>query len=344
MKVLVTGGAGYIGTHTVVALVDQGYEPYIVDNLSNSRIEILKQLAELCGRDIPFYNVDCTDKSSLQNVIREIKPDGVIHFAAFKAVGESVEQPLKYYRNNVGGMISLLEVMEEEGVTNLVFSSSCTVYGQPEVLPATEHSPFQIANSPYGYTKQVGERMITEVVNAEDSGLSAVLLRYFNPIGAHPSGMIGELPLGIPNNLVPFITQAAAGLRSELTVFGSDYNTTDGTCIRDYIHVMDLAIAHIRALEWIVAHKNECVAFNVGTGEGHSVKQVIDTFEQVNEVKVPHVFGERRPGDVEQIWASSDFANTELKWQAEHSLADALKDSWNWQNTLSSLSWAKEKA
>lgn len=343
MKVLVTGGAGYIGTHTVLALIEHGHQPIILDNLSNSQREILGRLEELCGQEVPFYEVDCTDAKALEQIIQKCQPDGVIHFAAFKAVGESVENPIKYYHNNVGGLVSLMDAMTKNGVKNLVFSSSCTVYGQPEHLPATESSPLQEANSPYGYTKQIGERMITETVQSMNGGLGAVLLRYFNPIGAHPSGLIGELPLGVPNNLVPYINQAAAGQLGELTVFGDDYNTVDGTCIRDYIHVVDLANAHIKALEWIQNHAGECKAFNVGTGNGHSVKEVIDTFETVNGVKVPHHYGNRRAGDVEKIYASSNLAEKELGWKAKKSLADALIDSWNWQLALKDLEWKKSQ-
>jgi len=300
-------------------------------------------LEELAGRKIPFYHVDCTDYRAMQQVFIDCQPEGVIHFAAFKAVGESVEKPLKYYKNNVGGLATMLELMLERGVQNLVFSSSCTVYGQPDQLPATENSPLQEANSPYGYSKQIGERMISETVEANLGKLGAVLLRYFNPIGAHPSGLIGELPLGIPNNLVPYINQAAAGELKELTVYGNDYDTADGTCVRDYIHVVDLANAHIKALEWISKHQEQCKAFNIGTGKGHSVKEVIDTFEAVNGVKVPHHYGDRRAGDVEQIYASSSLAEKELGWKSERNLADALSDSWNWQMALNDLSWKKDQ-
>jgi UDP-glucose 4-epimerase len=342
MKVLITGGAGYIGSHTAVKLIENGDEPIIVDNLSNSRREILDNLSTLCGQEIPFYEVDCTDRKAFGNVLRETQPDGVIHFAAFKAVGESVEQPLKYYHNNVEGLAIVLEEMLDAGIAHFVFSSSCTVYGQPEVLPATEYSPVQPANSPYGRTKQIGESMIRDVVKANPAKFGAVLLRYFNPIGAHSSGLIGELPLGVPNNLVPFLTQAAAGIRKELVVFGDDYSTQDGTCIRDYIHVEDLALAHIRALEWVMQHPGQCEAFNVGTGKGNSVKEVIDTFERVTGTRVPHRYGDRRAGDVEQIWASAERAEKELNWTAKKSLEDALRDSWNWQKQLEKLAWAKK--
>ncbi|NNE55684.1 MAG: UDP-glucose 4-epimerase GalE, partial [Flavobacteriales bacterium] len=260
--------------------------------------------------------------------------DGVIHFAAYKAVGESVKEPLKYYHNNVGSLVVLLQTMQNHGVTNLVFSSSCTVYGQPETLPVTEKSPLQEAASPYGYTKQVCERILLDLGKGSSVNLKSVLLRYFNPIGAHPSGAIGELPLGPPENLVPYITQTAAGIRDSLTVFGDDYNTSDGTCVRDYIHVVDLAAAHVAALAKAASLEGSSAIFNLGTGRGNSVKEVIDTFEEVSGEKLNYTLGPRRPGDVEQIYASVDLAEKELGWSCQYELSDALKHAWNWQKTL----------
>lgn len=333
--ILITGGAGYIGSHTVVELVQNGYQPIIADNFSNSRPLILKGIENITGEQIPFYNVDCANYEELKSVFQAEKHiDGVIHFAAYKAVGESVAEPLKYYKNNLGSMEVVLQLMQEFSVKKLVFSSSCTVYGQPEKLPVTEDFPVQPANSPYGYTKQVCERMISDINKAPESQLGGVLLRYFNPIGAHNSAEIGELPLGVPNNLVPFITQTAAGIREKLTVFGTDYNTSDGTCIRDYIHVQDLALAHIRAFEWLDKNPNECVPFNVGTGKGSSVKEVIETFEKVSGKSLNYEYGDRRPGDVEAIYASPDLANRQLNWKTDKSLETALADAWRWQQKI----------
>ncbi|MFZ6051980.1 UDP-glucose 4-epimerase GalE [Halocola ammonii] len=335
-KVLVTGGAGYIGSHTVVELIESGYKPVIVDNFSNSEPSVLDGIEKITGQKPEFHKADCASKKELREVFKaEGNFDGVIHFAAFKAVGESVAEPLKYYHNNLGSMQVLLELMQEFSVKNLVFSSSCTVYGQPETLPVTEDSPVQPANSPYGYTKQVCERMISDVNLSEQSELSAVLLRYFNPIGAHSSAQIGELPLGVPNNLVPFITQTAAGIREKLTVFGDDYKTADGTCVRDYIHVQDLARAHIRAFEWLEQNEGACTPFNVGTGTGSSVKEVINTFEKVSGERLNYEIGPRRAGDVESIYASPEKANKELNWKTEKSLEDAMKDAWRWQQNIS---------
>lgn len=335
-KIAVTGGAGFIGSHTVVELVKAGYEPVIIDNFSNSEPAVLQGLAELCNQEIAVYELDCNDTEGLKAIFEEEQPAAVIHFAAFKAVGESVKNPLKYFRNNIGGMISLLEAMKSQEIKHLVFSSSCTIYGQPDTLPVTEETPEQPANSPYGYTKQVCEQLIREYCKAEESA-GAVLLRYFNPIGAHPSGLIGELPIGVPDNLVPFITQTGAGLREKLTVFGQDYNTVDGSCVRDYIHVLDLAKAHIKAFEWLENNPGKCEAFNVGTGRGNSVLEVIASFERVSGIKLNYSLGDRRPGDVEQIWASPEKASSQLHWNAELSLDDAMRDAWNWQEKLKTL-------
>jgi len=333
-KILVTGGAGYIGSHTIVELVSAGYEPVIIDNYSNSDKIVLKKLAEITGKEIIAYEADCADIGALRNIFSEQKISGVIHFAAYKAVGESVEKPLKYYDNNLVSLIRLLEVMIEFKVKNFVFSSSCTVYGQPEKLPVAEDAPVQQANSPYGYTKQVSEQIIMDVIQS-GADIKAVLLRYFNPIGAHPSALIGELPLGVPNNLVPFITQTAAGLRKELTVFGDDYNTPDGTCIRDYIHVSDLANAHVKAFEWMVNNAEKPLGiFNIGIGNGASVLEVINSFEKGSGKKLNYKIGPRRPGDVEQIWANADKSNLELGWKAKYTLDDAMLHAWKWQLSM----------
>ncbi|MDG1160320.1 MAG: UDP-glucose 4-epimerase GalE [Flavobacteriales bacterium] len=334
-SILVTGGAGFIGSHTVVELYKAGYTPVIIDDFSNSHPKVLQGIESIIGEAPIFYQGDCSDVQFLISVLAK-HPDicGCIHFAAFKAVGESVLNPLKYYQNNIGSLSVLLNALREYKITQLVFSSSCTVYGQPTSLPVDENASIEHANSPYGYTKQVCERMICDV-HASVKGLSSAVLRYFNPIGAHASGLIGELPLGTPDNLVPFITQSAAGLRDGLTIFGNDYNTPDGTCIRDYIHVVDLAKAHVAALTWTNNNPNSCEAFNIGTGKGNSVKEVIDTFELVNDLKLKVAIGERRPGDVEQIYASGLKAKELLKWTPELSLADALIDAWRWQQNLS---------
>jgi UDP-glucose 4-epimerase len=333
-KVLVTGGAGYIGSHTVIELFNHGFIPVIVDNFSNSDERVLQGLEEILGFKPVVYRTECADYTSLKRVFRDENPDAVIHFAAFKAVGESTEQPTRYYRNNIDSLLTVLELMEEFQVRDIVFSSSCTVYGQPDDLPVSEMSAQKPATSPYGYSKQVGERILSDVCTAKPA-LRCALLRYFNPIGAHPSGLIGELPFGIPNNLVPYIAQTAAGIREKLTIHGNDYPTPDGTCIRDYIHVCDLAIAHVRALEWLETKEQACEAFNLGQGKGNSVKEVIDTFVRVNNIPVMAEVGPRRSGDVEQVWADADKAHRILNWKTERSLAKALEDAWRWQQHLS---------
>lgn len=331
-KILVTGGAGYIGSHTVAALCEAGYRCVIVDNLSRTEPRMVEALGQITHQTLPFFPVDCTDAAALSAVFTA-HPDiaGVIHFAAFKAVGESVENPTAYYRNNIGSTAVLLDVMREHGVRDLVFSSSCTVYGEPAAIPVDENAPILPAQSPYGYTKQVCEQLIRDESLARPS-LRASLLRYFNPIGAHPSGLLGELPLGKPNNLVPFLTQAVAGWREPLTVFGQDYPTPDGTCIRDYIHVMDLAEAHVAALRHLP--EAGCDVFNLGTGAGHSVKEVIATFESANGIPVPHQMGPRRAGDVTAIYADPSKAQTAWGWHAKRSLSEALSDAWRWQQQL----------
>jgi len=336
VKILVTGGAGFIGSHTVVELVAAGYTPIIVDNFQNSERSVLKGLENILSQKVTCYDVDCNDAAEMAGIFaREGSIKGVIHFAADKAVGESVAHPIKYYRNNVGSLLTLLEVMAKADVHNLVFSSSCTIYGQPDALPVTESSPIQPAASPYGNTKQICEEIIRDVV-ASGSTLKALSLRYFNPIGAHASAEIGELPLGVPSNLVPFITQTAAGLRPQLSVFGHDYDTPDGTAIRDYIHVVDLARAHVRALEVLDGKSAEHFYdfVNLGTGHGASVLEVIHAFEKTTGVKVNYRLTDRRPGDVEQIYASVDKSARMLGWKTELSLEQALQDAWRWQVRL----------
>lgn len=338
MKILVTGGMGFIGSHTVVELVNAGHTPIIIDTLENSQPWIKDGIEQIIGQSVTFYKGDCADRSLLNHIAQQEKHiDGVIHFAAYKAVGESVAQPLKYYRNNIGSLIAILEWMEAYNFNNLVFSSSCTVYGQPDVLPVTEQSPIIKAQSPYGNTKQICEEIISDYI-ASGKLLSALSLRYFNPIGAHPSAFIGELPIGVPGNLVPFVTQTAVGWRKELSIFGNDYNTPDGTCIRDFIHVVDLAVAHVKALEFL--HNRHTTSFfdyiNLGTGLGVSVLQVVNTFEQVTGVPCPHKFVDRRPGDVEQIYASVEKAAQVLGWRTKYNLAQSLADAWRWQKALDS--------
>jgi UDP-glucose 4-epimerase len=338
-KVIVTGGAGFIGSHTVVELIAAGYAPVIVDDLRNSHQRALAGIEAITGKAPVVHRVDCTDARAMDAVFAKEGPvDGVIHFAAYKAVGESVTEPLKYYSNNVGSLTVLLEVMARHKVTKLVFSSSCTVYGQPAELPVTERSPDKEANSPYGYTKVVCEQVLRDH-GVADRTMRTVMLRYFNPIGAHPSGHIGELPIGVPNNLVPFVTQTAIGIRERLTVNGNDYDTNDGSCVRDYIHVMDLARAHVRALDWIDQQQAPvCEVFNLGTGKGNTVLEVVHTFEEVARMKVPYTIGPRRPGDVEQVYADTAKSRDVLGWHCEHDLRDALRDAWNWERALAGKS------
>ena len=332
-KIIVTGGLGFIGSHTAVCLHEAGFEPIIIDNLSNSKIEALKGISTLIGYTPIFIEGDVNHTELLTQLIQQHQPEAVIHFAAYKAVGESVEKPLMYYQNKVGGLMSLLAAMKETGLNNVVFSSSCTVYGEPAEIPVKETTITKPAESPYGATKQMGEIILRDNSN----WLNTQCLRYFNPIGAHPSGFIGELPLGVPNNLIPYLTQTVAGIRNSLTVYGSDYSTPDGTCIRDYIHVMDLAEAHVCAVKRLIENKqNEAFeVFNIGTGTGSSVLEVIQTFERVNQVAVPHTIGPRRAGDVVQVWAETTKVESILGWKAKRDLAEMLKDAWNWQKKLS---------
>jgi UDP-glucose 4-epimerase len=334
-KIVVTGGAGFIGSHTVVALVEAGFEPIIVDDFSNSEPRVLSGLKTIIGRDVPVHNIDCNDREAMSRVFAEGGITGVIHFAAFKAVGESVAQPLKYYRNNLDSLLLLLELMPQYNVPNLVFSSSCTVYGQPETLPVTENTPRLPAQSPYGNTKSIGEDILRDAVRA-NVPVRTISLRYFNPIGAHPSALIGELPRGVPANLVPYLLQVATGQRTSLTVHGNDYNTPDGTAIRDYIHVMDLAEAHVSALK-VLAENDQPASYdvyNIGTGRGASVLELIDTFKDVTGLDLPYTLGPRRPGDVEQVYADVTKATEGLHFTTKRSLADALADAWRWQQSL----------
>lgn len=330
--VLVTGGAGYIGTHTAVELIAAGYDVVLVDNLSNSEMSAVEGVRRITGVDVPFEQADCCDRAAFEQVFKKYDFDSAIHFAASKAVGESVEQPLKYYRNNLTSFVNLLELMREHSRRNVVFSSSATVYGEAEELPVTELTPRQPATSPYGNTKQMCEDILRDSIAAYD-GLRGIALRYFNPIGAHPSALIGELPRGVPNNLVPYITQTAAGIRECLSVFGDDYSTPDGSCIRDYIDVVDLARAHVAAIGRMVngRSKSEYEVFNIGTGRGVSVLELVKAFERVNSLKLNYRIAPRRAGDIEAIWADTTLANTELGWRAERSLDDTLAAAWRWQ-------------
>ena len=332
-KVLVTGGTGYIGSHTAVELLNGGYEVVIVDNLSNSDRKVLEGIEKITGKRPHFEAFDLCDRDRLEQFFIEYNPiESIIHFAAFKAVGESVNEPLRYYRNNLVSLMNLLERMAEFHIPTLVFSSSCTVYGQPEKNPVNEEAPLQEAASPYGNTKQISERIILDSVAAL-KGLKAISLRYFNPIGAHPSAFIGELPRGEPENLVPYITQTAIGLRDHLRVFGNDYNTPDGSCIRDYLHVVDLARAHLVAMRRLEEnrHQKNYEVFNLGTGKGVSVLEAIQAFERVSGRKLNYTLVDRRPGDIEKIWADPTLANTELGWKASSSLDEALETAWKWE-------------
>ncbi len=335
-RILVTGGAGYIGSHTVVELQNVGFDVVIVDNLSNSNIDVLNGIEKITGIRPAFENIDCVDYVSMDRMFEKYKDiEAIIHFAASKAVGESVEKPLLYYRNNLVSLINLLQLMPIHKVKNIVFSSSCTVYGQPDVLPVTESAPIKAALSPYGNTKQIGEEIIRDTIHANPC-YQSIILRYFNPIGAHASAEIGELPLGVPNNLLPFVTQTAIGLRKQLSVFGNDYNTPDGSCIRDYIHVVDLAKAHVIAVQRMLNEKTKSrvETFNLGTGRGLSVLEIIDTFEKVNDVKVPYKVVDRREGDIEKVWADPAYANNELGWTATETVEETLRSAWAWEQNL----------
>lgn len=335
-KILVTGGAGYIGSHTVVELQKVGFDVIIVDNLSNSNIDVLNGIEKITGIRPAFENIDCVDYVSMDRMFEKYKDiEAIIHFAASKAVGESVEKPLLYYRNNLVSLINLLQLMPIHKVKNIVFSSSCTVYGQPDILPVTESAPIKVALSPYGNTKQIGEEIIRDTIHANPC-YQSIILRYFNPIGAHASAEIGELPLGVPNNLLPFVTQTAIGIRKQLSVFGNDYNTPDGSCIRDYIHVVDLAKAHVIAVQRMLNEKTKArvETFNLGTGRGLSVLEILDTFEKVNNIKVPYKIVDRREGDIEKVWADPAYANNELGWTATETVEETLRSAWAWEQNL----------
>ena len=335
--ILVTGGTGFIGSHTTVELINAGYKVVIVDNLSNSNANVVDGIEEITGVRPAFEQVDCCDYAAMESIFNKYSDiEGIIHFAASKAVGESVEKPLLYYRNNLTSLINLLELMPKHDVKGIIFSSSCTVYGQPdpENLPVTDDAPITPAESPYGNTKQVNEEIIRDYINSGAS-IKAILLRYFNPIGSHPTAIIGELPNGVPMNLIPYVTQTAMGIREQLKVFGNDYDTPDGTCIRDYIYVVDLAKAHVKAMERVLdTDSDKLEVFNVGTGRGVSTKEIVDAFEKATGVKVNWTYAPRRAGDIEKVWADPKKANEVLGWKAETSLEDTLKSAWNWQVKL----------
>lgn len=336
MKILVTGGLGFIGSHTVVELQNKGFDVVIIDNLSNSSVEVLDGITKITGKKPVFEKLDLREKNKVQDFFKrnnDIK--GVIHFAASKAVGESVEKPLLYYENNIGTLVYILQELTQKDEANFIFSSSCTVYGQADELPVTENAPVKKAESPYGNTKQIGEEIIEDTCKV-NSGLKAVALRYFNPIGSHPSTEIGELPIGVPQNLVPFITQTAAGIREQLSVFGDDYPTDDGTCIRDYIHVVDLAKAHVIALQRLLENKNKnnYEVFNVGTGKGSTVLEAIKSFEKVSGKSLNYKIVDRRPGDITAAYADTTKANEDLGWKAKSTLDDAMLSAWKWQQRI----------
>ena len=333
MKVLVTGGAGFIGSHTVVELIKNGFEPIIIDDFRNSEKQVVKQLEKLCNKKIISYNLDCCNYSLMEEVFQKEKPEAVIHFAADKSVNESVNSPLKYYENNIGSLVVLLKLIAKYPVKSFVFSSSCTVYGNPDKVPVNEQSPIKKAFSPYGFSKQVCEQCLNDFY-ASSSNNSIILLRYFNPIGAHPSGLIGELPIGVPNNLIPYITQTAAGIRKKVVVFGDTYETIDGTCLRDYIHVCDLAQSHVLALKYALKKPGSIDTFNVGTGKGNSVLEVIKSFEKINRLTLNYEIGPKRAGDASVVYADNSYIKKKLNWSPKFSLEDALLHAWKWQQTL----------
>ena len=337
MKVIVTGGTGFIGSHTVVELLNAGFEPIIVDNLSNSELSVVDGIKTITGIEVPFENIDLSNPIATADFFsRHADAIGVIHFAALKAVGESVEKPRLYYKNNLFSLINVIEGMHMNGIDHHIFSSSCTVYGQPEKLPVTENSPVQIAESPYGNTKQIGEEILREDILGRKDDAAVIALRYFNPIGAHESGAIGELPLGIPNNLMPYITQTAIGIRKQLSVFGDDYNTSDGTAVRDYIHVVDLAQAHVVSLKRLIEKRNKSryEVFNLGTGKGSTVLEVIRSFERTTGQKLNYKITARRPGDIEATYADTSLAREELGWETKLSLDEMTSSAWRWQENL----------
>ncbi len=342
MKILVTGGTGYIGSHTVVELQQKGFNVLILDNLSNSYLSVVDKIEKITGIRPGFELLDLKDKKKTAAFFKKNPDiDGIIHFAALKAVGESVEKPLEYYNNNILSLLNILQGMKEHNISNFVFSSSCTVYGQPDELPVTEKAPIKKVWSPYGHTKQISEEIIENVSKA--SPIQSILLRYFNPIGAHDSALIGELPIGVPNNLVPFLTQTAIGKRECLNVYGKDYDTPDGTAIRDYIHVVDLAKAHVVAMDRLIEKKNKSnpEIFNLGTGKGYSVLEIISSFEKTTGIKLNYKFSNRRPGDIEKVWADISFANAELGWKAEKNIDEMMLSAWNWEKFLEETSKKK---
>lgn len=332
-KILLTGGAGFIGAHTAVELIQQGFDVVIIDDFSKSDDTLLKGIEKIVQKKVNFVKGDCRDAKVLSELFAKEKFDSVIHFAAFKSVSESVANPLMYYDNNLRSMTELLRAMANHGVNEFIFSSSCTVYGQPDIIPVDENAPFKKAESPYGATKQMCERMLEDVALA-NKNLKAISLRYFNPVGAHPSALIGELPIGVPNNLVPYVTQTAIGLRQKLVVFGNDYQTSDGSCVRDFIHVVDLAQAHVKAVEKITEMPSNTEAFNVGTGEGVTVLSLVNKFTEVTGVKLTYEIGTRRAGDIEKVYANPAKAKKLLNWQTKLSLEDSLRDAWRWEQKL----------
>lgn len=336
--VLISGGAGYIGSHTAVELINAGYDVVIIDNLSNSEKDAVEGVKKITGKDVAFEVVDTCDKEALRKVFEKYSFDTVIHFAAYKAVGESMAQPLMYYQNNLVSFMNIVEMMKEFGRPNILFSSSATVYGEAEHLPVTERTPRQPATSPYGNTKQIAEDILRDCCRAYE-GVNGIAIRYFNPVGAHPSALIGELPRGVPNNLVPFITQTAAGIRKELSVFGNDYDTPDGTCLRDYIDVVDLAKAHVAAVDRMTSGKMDerYEIFNIGTGKPVSVLELVTTFEKVNGLTLPYKIVGRRPGDVPAVWADTSLANNLLGWKAERSLDETLRAAWAWEKHVRNI-------
>lgn len=334
--ILVTGGAGYIGSHTVVELLAAGYKVTVVDTLERSEYRMIEGIEFITGIKVDFQKIDCRDTQALNNLFSKNTFSAVIHFAAYKSVNESVVRPLEYYNNNLGSLLSVLEVMKKHHVQDIIFSSSCTVYGQPDQIQVDESAPFKIAESPYGSTKQLCERILKDVAT---DGFRVISLRYFNPIGAHPSAMVGELPIGVPNNLVPYVTQTAAGVREKLTVFGNDYNTPDGTCVRDFIHVSDVATAHVNAIDYLNHQPKGKLfdAFNLGTGKGVSVLELVNKFIEVTGVKLPYTIGPRRPGDVEKVYANPGKINQALGWRSKYDLSESLLHAWQWEKNIRNI-------
>lgn len=332
-RVLLTGGAGYIGSHTAVELINQGFEVVLLDDLSRSELRMVEGIEKITGKKAAFYQGDCADEEFVESIFKKEKIASVIHFAAYKSVGESVANPLLYYRNNIDSLVNVLHQMQKYDINDFIFSSSCTVYGQPDSIPVDESAPFKKAESPYGATKQMCERILEDAAVA-NKNLKVISLRYFNPVGAHPTALIGELPIGVPSNLIPFVTQTAAGVRPVLTVFGNDYNTVDGSCVRDFIHVVDLAKAHVKALESISKVKSRYEAFNIGTGKGETVLALVEKFIAVTGIKLNYQIGARRPGDVEKIFANPAKAQTLLNWKAEITLEESLLHAWNWEKKI----------